>query len=132
MFFLHAVIQIPHEIEKLGNEAVAIYREALSEGMVQIPYCSLLLLGREEVGKTSLFRQLLRKPFDPKLERTRGIDNKTVDTVQKRDVDTAKENWLAMEDFDTKFSDAIVLTSYQRGCQNMYKSIFLKLICCHK
>ena len=101
------MIQIPHEIEKLGNEAVAIYREALSEGMEQIPYCSLLLLGREEVGKTSLFRQLLRKPFDPNLERTQGIDNKTVDTVQKRDVDTAKENWLAMEDFDTKFSDAI-------------------------
>ena len=108
-FFLHAVIQIPHEIEKLGNEAVAIYRKALSEGMEQIPYCSLLLLGREEVGKTSLFRQLLRKPFDPNLERTRGIDNKTVDTVQKRDVDTAQENWLAKEDFDTneQFSDAI-------------------------
>lgn len=75
MFFL--VILIPHEIRKLGDDAVKVYLAALSEGREKIPYCNMLILGRGEVGKTSLFRQLVQKPYLKDLKRTRGIDNTT-------------------------------------------------------
>ena len=91
-------IIIPHEIEKLGPEAVKVYFEALSEGKEKIPYCNLLILGEEGVGKTSLLRQLVREPFQEVYEPTRGINNETVDTVQKISIDTDKEEWAAMKD----------------------------------
>ena len=64
-----------------------MYWEALSEGKEKIPYCSMLILGDEEVGKTSLYRQLVGKDFKEDLDRTSGIDNNTVDTVDRRKVD---------------------------------------------
>lgn len=46
-------------IENLGEQAVKLYHHALSEGTKKIPYCSLLILGRGEGGKTNLLRQLV-------------------------------------------------------------------------
>ena len=83
-------IIIPLEIRKLGQEAVEIYMEALEEGKEKIPYCGLLILGEEQVGKTSLYRQLVGKEFKKDLDSTRGIDNNTVDTVDQRHVNTGK------------------------------------------
>ena len=97
---MYVVVLIPLEIEKLGEEAIKVYHEALNEGKEMIPYCSLLLLGREEVGKTSLFRQLVRKPFLKDLERTRGIDNEAVETVQRIDIDTTEEKWFVKKDLE--------------------------------
>ena len=68
------VTSVPSVINKLGDKAVEIYLQALNQGKQTIPYCSMLILGREEVGKTSLFRQLVGKPYLKDMERTQGID----------------------------------------------------------
>ena len=41
----------------------------------------MLILGESQVGKTSLYRQLVGKEFREDLESTLGIDNNIVDTV---------------------------------------------------
>ena len=80
---------IPPEILKLGSEAVEIYYKALSEGKQKIPYCKMLLLGEGEAGKTSLLRQLVELPFLSEMERTRGIVNQMLETVEKSSLDTS-------------------------------------------
>ena len=99
---------IPPEIKKLGPEAEEIYLRALDEGEQKIPYCGLLILGREQVGKTSLYRQLVGKEFKEDLESTRGIDNNTVDTVDRRVLDV--EAWQEKEGTDVgeQFGDAVI------------------------
>ena len=101
---------IPLEIEKLGKQAVRLYYKALSEGKLKIPYGSLLVFGKEEVGKTSLIRQLAGLVFKPQLDRTRGIDNNTVDTVDSRNIDT--ETWSMEKSSDAsaseRFGDAVL------------------------
>lgn len=101
---------IPPEIEKLGEEFVKVYYEALNEGKQKIPYCSMLILGREEVGKTSLFRQLVGKDFMEDMDRTRGIDNNEVDTVDARNVKIDKEQWKEKEaaDVGERFSNELL------------------------
>lgn len=71
---------IPYEIKKRGEEAIAIYRKALDEGKREIPYCSVLILGREKGGKTSLLRQLLGKCFIKEWLSTQGIDTTRINT----------------------------------------------------
>ncbi len=71
-----------------------MYWEALREGEEKIPYCSMLILGDEKVGKTSLYRQLVGKDFKEDLDRTRGIDNNTVDTVA---LDIESDEWKEKE-----------------------------------
>ena len=99
---------IPSKIKKLGPEAEEIYLRALDEGEQKIPYCGLLILGREHVGKTSLYRQLVGKEFKEDLESTRGIDNNTVDTVDRRVLDV--EAWQEKEATDAgeQFGDAVI------------------------
>ena len=92
------VTSIPSEIKRRGNKAVEVYLQALNEGKEKIPYCSMLILGREEVGKTSLFRQLVGKPFLKDIKRTQGIDNSTVETFERRNVNTGE--WVMKEDGD--------------------------------
>ena len=87
-------------INKLGDKAVEIYLQALNQGKQTIPYCSMLILGREEVGKTSLFRQLVGKPFLKDTERTQGIDNGLIGTFERRNVHTAEEQWELKGDGD--------------------------------
>ena len=93
---------------KLGPEVVEIYLRALDEGEQKIPYCGLLILGREQVGKTSLYRQLVGKAFKQYLESTKGIDNNTVDTVDRRVLDV--EAWREKEGTDAgkQFGDAVI------------------------
>lgn len=86
---------------KRGPEAIDIYVRALDEGKEKIPYCGLLILGKKQVGKTSLYRQLVGKEFEKNLEPTKGIDNNTVDTVDRRSLDIEKEVWQEMESPDT-------------------------------
>ena len=57
------------------------YEKALEEGKRKIPYCGMLILGESQVGKTSLYRQLVGKEFRQDLESTKGIDNNIVDTM---------------------------------------------------
>lgn len=101
---------IPPEIEKLGEEFVKVYYEALNEGKQKIPYCSMLILGREEVGKTSLFRQLVGKHFMKVMDRTRGIDNNEVETVDTRNVKIDKEQWTEKKvvDVGERFSNELL------------------------
>ena len=70
----------------MGKDAVEAYRKALEEGECKIPYCSMLILGEQRVGKTSLYRQLVGKPYIEKLDPTKGIDNNTVETVDTRSI----------------------------------------------
>ena len=86
-----------------------VYLQALSEGEEKIPYCSMLILGREEVGKTSLFRQLVGKPYLKDMKRTQGIDNSTVETFEAKDVHTIKEQWAVRGNGDqsNQFGNAL-------------------------
>ena len=77
---------IPLEISRRGKDAIEIYKRVLKKGKMKIPRCNLLILGEEHVGKTSLYRLLVKKGFDPKQESTRGIDDNEVDIVDERSV----------------------------------------------
>ena len=68
-----------------------IYRKALRKGKQKIPRCNLLILGEERTGKTSLYRLLVRKGFNPDQDSTMGIDNTVVETVDVRHV--ASDTW---------------------------------------
>ena len=46
-----------------------------------MPRCNLIVLGEQQVGKTSLLRLLLGKCFMALLESTKGIDNELVDIL---------------------------------------------------
>lgn len=92
---------IPPEIEKMGHQAVEIYLQALHEGKRKIPYCSLLILGRQEVGKTSLYRQLVGMPYLKEMDSTRGIDNNEVNTVDRRHIHIGGDaHWQEQKDSD--------------------------------
>ena len=77
---------IPLEIEKQGPEIVKKYKKALRDGKDTIPRCGLLFLGQERKGKTSLYKLLVGKDFDPNQDSTLGIDNNEVSTVDPREV----------------------------------------------
>ena len=110
IIILSLELLIPLEIEKLGEQAVRLYYQALSEGKLKIPYGSLLVFGKEEVGKTSLIRQLAGLVFKPHLDRTRGIDNNAVDTVDSRNIDA--KTWSMEKSSDAsaseRFGDAVL------------------------
>lgn len=75
---------IPLEISRRGEAAIEIYKLVLKKGKMKIPRCNLLILGEERVGKTSLYRLLVRKGFNREQEPTRGIDDNEVDIVDVR------------------------------------------------
>ena len=77
---------IPLEIKRRGKEAVEIYKRVLKKGKQKLPRCKLLILGEECVGKTSLYRLLVKKGFNPNQVSTRGIDDNEVDIVDERSV----------------------------------------------
>ena len=68
-----------------------IYRKALRKGKQKIPRCNLLILGEERTGKTSLYRLLVGKRFNPNQDSTKGIDNTVVETIDVRHV--ASDTW---------------------------------------
>ncbi len=102
-------ISIPIEIKRLGAEAIKVYWKALREGKEKIPYCSMLILGDETVGKTSLYRQLVGKDFKENLSRTEGIDDNAVDVVDSRklDINEWKEKESSEEAEDGGFVKAL-------------------------
>ena len=87
------------------------YMKALDEGECKIPYYSMLILGEQRVGKTSLYRQLVGKPFIENLDSTKGIDNKTVETVDARTITLGQEgqsSWKEVKlDPTNSFANAI-------------------------
>ena len=85
------MLVIPPEILKRGKVAVEIYKKALRKGKQKIPRCNLLILGEERTGKTSLYRLLVGKGFNPHQDSTKGIDNTVVETVDIRHV--ASDTW---------------------------------------
>jgi GTPase SAR1 family protein len=117
---LFIVLQIPTEIEKLGGEAIRIYREALSEGKEKIPYCNMLILGEGEVGKTSLLRQLIQLPYMKEMERTRGITSEAI----KSCLDTSTDNWHVRGESECKeqFAKAVGEIIYDRLPRSDYTS----------
>ena len=73
---------IPPEIRKRGPKAVHAFRKALREGKQEIyPQCKLMVLGEARVGKTSLVRHMTGFEFISDLDPTRGIENKSIDTM---------------------------------------------------
>ena len=95
----------------MGKAAVEAYMKALDEGECKIPYYSMLILGEQRVGKTSLYRQLVGKPFIENLDSTKGIDNKTVETVDARTITLGQEgqsSWKEVKlDPTNSFANAI-------------------------
>ena len=90
----------------MGKAAVEAYMKALGEGECKIPYYSMLILGEQRVGKTSLYRQLVGKPFIENLDSTKGIDNKTVETVDARTISLG--SWKEVKlDPTNSFANAI-------------------------
>ena len=83
---------IPLEISRRGEDAIKIYKHVLKKGKQKIPRCNLLILGEEHVGKTSLYRLLVKKSFDKHQQSTRGIDDNEVDIVDERSV-TMGDDW---------------------------------------
>ena len=90
---------IPPEIIKRGPRFIERYRQALRQGKEKIPRCGLLFLGEARKGKTSLYKLLVGKRFDPKQESTRGIDNNEVDTVDTRMVEMSS-SWKEKSEED--------------------------------
>ena len=95
MFSLLLCAVIPPEILKRGPDAIAKFKKALKDGKEKIPRCKLLILGEQEVGKTSVFKRLVGKGFNPKQERTHGIDDAIVDTIDDRLV--SMDQWEVKE-----------------------------------
>ena len=83
---------IPLEISRRGKDAIEVYKRVLKKGKKKIPRCNLLILGEERVGKTSLYRLLVRKNFVKHLQPTRGIDDNEIDIVDERSV-TMGDEW---------------------------------------
>lgn len=83
---------IPLEILRRGEDAIEIYKRVLRKGKQKIPRCNLLILGEERVGKTSLYRLLVKKHFVKNQQPTRGIDDNEVDIVDERSV-TMGDEW---------------------------------------
>ena len=77
-----------------------VYKKALRKGKQKIPRCNLLILGEERTGKTSVYRLLVGKKFNPDQDSTRGIDNTVVETVDKRHVDS--DTWEEKTSDDQK------------------------------
>ena len=71
---------------KRGSVFIESYKQALRQGKKKIPRCGLLFLGEARKGKTSLYKLIVGKEFDPNQKSTRGIDNNEVDTVDSRAV----------------------------------------------
>ena len=104
---------IPPEILKLDKNAISIYIAALSEGKAKIPVCGLIITGKERSGKTSLYRQLVGKEFDPDLISTRGINNEEIDALMdSRSVQAALE-W--QEKDSDHYVDALQDNLYEAG-----------------
>ena len=91
---------IPFEISKKGKVAVGIYIKALRKGKQKIPRCNLLILGDKRTGKTSVYKLLVGKKFDPHQLCTRGIDNNVVETVDKRHI--TSDTWEEKASDDQK------------------------------
>ena len=88
-FYNYLPVVIPPEIKKRGPKAEEAYRKALRKGKKKILRCGLQILGEQLVGKTSLLRLLTGKEFIENLDRTHGIDNQQVDTVDIRPISMA-------------------------------------------
>ncbi len=69
----------------------------MRQGKEKIPRCGLLFLGEARKGKTSLYKLIVGKEFDPKQKSTRGIDNNEVDTVDSRAISM---NWSEKSEED--------------------------------
>ena len=59
-----------------SNKVNELYHKARSSGSAPGSYCKVQILGDERAGKTSLWKKLMGKPFDPEEPSTFGIDTK--------------------------------------------------------
>ncbi len=96
---------------KRGSVFIESYKQALRHGKKKIPRCGLLLLGEARKGKTSLYKLIVGKEFNPNQKSTRGIDNNEVDTVDSRaftmqnEVDTVDSRAVTMQWSETSEGD---------------------------
>ena len=59
-----------------SNKVNELYHKTRSSGSAPGSYCKVQILGDERAGKTSLWKKLMGKPFDPEEPSTFGIDTK--------------------------------------------------------
>ena len=68
------LLPIPPEILKKSEEPLAILDYYFSSLKKALNECKVLVVGQGSVGKTSLIRRLLENRYDPKENKTEGID----------------------------------------------------------
>ena len=81
-----------------------------------MPRCNLIVLGEQEVGKTSLLRLLMKKKFIPNLDRTRGIDNNHVGVVDTKAI--CSKEWKEVNPLDQVNKEYAVSLVEQLGLVN--------------
>ena len=99
-------LPVPPEIQARGIEAKHAFQRALKKGKVRVYRGSVMLIGQNRAGKTSLKKSLLGLKFDPGEESTEGIE---VDPSRfDLDVDRVM-NWQLVknEKFTSEFADDI-------------------------
>ena len=85
------MFKLDSERAKGSIKAQLAYEEALKDGYVKVYRGRIILVGQDRAGKTSLKKSLLGLTFDPKEQRTEGIE---VDPSKcEIDVDQAVKNW---------------------------------------
>ena len=65
---------VPAEIRARGPEAKRAFQKAIKSGKVRVYRGSIMLLGQDRAGKTSLKKSLLGLPFDPEEESAVGVE----------------------------------------------------------
>ncbi len=85
------------------NKVNELYRKARASGYAPGNYCKVQILGDERVGKTSLWKKLMGRKFDPKEPSTFGIDTQM---CRVQDVD---KSWHEKEyEKGSEIADCIV------------------------
>ena len=69
--------------KKTVSDLQTVFEDALEMGKKTVHRGRLNFYGYQEAGKSSLFKRLLRHPFDPEIERTKGIALQTVKVDEK-------------------------------------------------
>ncbi|XP_022797699.1 uncharacterized protein LOC111335954 [Stylophora pistillata] len=72
--FIDLTDDAPVEVMVQGEDAKLLYEQALKEGYVKVYRARILFIGQDRAGKTSLKKSLLGMPFEPKEQRTDGIE----------------------------------------------------------
>ena len=104
------------------NKISELYHQARSSGSAPGNYCKVQILGDERAGKTSLWKKLIGKPFDPEEPSTFGIDT---NLCRVKEVD---KSWQEREkDKSDDVTDCIVWNFKNKRFNEVQRSYIFRL-----